>query len=405
MLETAGRATVPPPRVARFVAAGALFVLSCLTPPAPAQVWGGDVSWSAPVTRRSIDAYAVITGMDADQKATANALREGYRAAFKTLQTDSEKAWRTLELRAQEGDPERIYREEMPKLTRDFESRMRRLESEFFSDMKLILNDRQAAQWPRVERARRRELGMRWGWLSGQTVDVTSLLISIGISLEHSPALRDEINRYELDVDKVLLGIERLTREQQEARVSGAVTDEKAYAAMATRHNELARTLRDLNRASARAVTSLLPPEHAPKFEAEFRKRCFPRIYRPSYTTRVLAAAQALDDLGDDQRKGVAALRETYEREAEAANGRWAAAITTLEQEQGNQFWGWHGGDGDDPIGLARKARLELDGRIRERLMAILREDQRARMPEYVPEPENDQWTGGPDPDDEEPPR
>jgi hypothetical protein len=155
-----------------------------------------------------------------------------------------------------------------------------------------------------------------------------------------------------------------------------------------------ARQVRDINRQYERLIVPLLAPEVAGKFDAEFKLRSFPSVYRKTHATKALAAAEGFADLTDEQRQNLANIRQAYERDLTPANEKWASEVEAKENQSGGsimQTWmnGMGGDDAKDPLAQARKARHELDDQARDRILAVLTEDQRSRLPEKGPTADN----------------
>ena len=76
---------------------------------------------------------------------------------------------------------------------------------------------------------------------------------------------------------------------------------------------------------------------------------------------------------------------ESYTREVEAANGRWASEIEAKQAKLAKNIMGMMGGPGqeasDDPLKMARDARRSLDERTVGRLSQLLKPEQREKMP------------------------
>jgi hypothetical protein len=153
---------------------------------------------------------------------------------------------------------------------------------------------------------------------------------------------------------------------------------------------DLSKGMRDVNRQYARTIEPLLPEDQRPKFEAEISRRSFPRIYRETYTSKALSAAAGFSDLSADQKSQIAAMKSEYAHELEAANKKWASATADREDKTGGQLmemmdmWGGGGGNEDvkEAANKARDDRKDLDKRYKEKLLALLTEDQKGRLPE-----------------------
>ena len=156
----------------------------------------------------------------------------------------------------------------------------------------------------------------------------------------------------------------------------------------------MAKAIRDTNRQFARTVEPLLPADKQAKFDMEIKRRSFPKVYKEGYPAKAIAEAMKFNDLDASQKETIALLKEGYERDVETANKAWAAAIEEREEKNGGTMGAMMamytgGGDGKDAVGDARKARRELDGRVKDKLMTLLNEEQKKRLPEDKPDPKD----------------
>jgi hypothetical protein len=152
---------------------------------------------------------------------------------------------------------------------------------------------------------------------------------------------------------------------------------------------DMAKAVRDVNRKHARLMTALLSEDTVPKIEFEIRKRSYPRVYGKSYVLKVLTTALGFTDLDQSQKDQLAAIKSAYERDVAPLNDKWSAAIEEEESKNNDPFaamYGWMGRDNDSPVGKARKARRDLDTKTQERITALLKDDQKTRLPEKEPE-------------------
>jgi hypothetical protein len=166
--------------------------------------------------------------------------------------------------------------------------------------------------------------------------------------------------------------------------------DMEAIQETSARRAEASRKVQGVNQRYATRVESLLAEADRPAFAEEFRRRSFPRVYRESNVSRMVSAAIGFEDLSPEQKGELEAIKSQYDREVAAANAAWASAIEQDESGGGSQTMvGGAGGSmirlglGDEsgPVSDAAKARRQVDSKVRERLMAILSEDQRAMLP------------------------
>lgn len=380
-----------------------VFVFSlAVASPARAQFGAGGASLGGlagmgQVGRSELKRYGVLLKLDEAQAAAAEELRAGYVQASQDLSKDFQAKMEQAQERMQDGGDMRGMGKEMGAAGREFGQKTKALEKVFFDDLRALLTPDQDARWPRVERARRRSTGMRFSLIAGQSVDLLDVVSDIGAGDEPSPDLADALTRYELDIDKSILVMQKWQEDQekQQQEMEDAF-DPARWQEMMKKAQEvlkdmsqMARGMRDVNRQYARAIGPLLPANQQAKFEDEFKRRSFPRVYREPWIVKAIGTARKFDDLNADQRRTLTEIEESYVREAAGLNTRWATAIDERDEKTGGQFGammaGFSGGGDDGGVAQAvtdaRKARRDLDARYKEKLNMLLGEDQRTRLP------------------------
>lgn len=389
-------------RTSRLLVLAALLVVAS-PPRAHAQfmMGGADANMMGQfkLPRKSIEAYAKVLGLDADQREAALALHEGYVQQHEALSKGFQDDMRKIQEEFEDTQDFTIFQKKMPGLGMDFQQKMEALEKGFLGDLRALLTPEQDVKWPKVERARLRETALRFSMVSGQGVDLVDVIGDLKIDAGENPDLADQLDRYELEMDKALRAFEKWGKDQQKQFMD----DENAFdfskmnemmkkaEEMMKQMGELGRGIRDLNRQYARTILPTLPAAQQARFEHEVKRRSFPRVYKRSWVTEALLSARGLADLSADQRAQVAELESSYTRELAVANERWAAAITEREEKTGGsmvammQSMMGGGGGGNDPVSEARRARKELDERYKDKLSAVLTAEQRARLPVEKP--------------------
>jgi hypothetical protein len=387
--------------VRRFLHASLAAVLLCvLAPSAPAQFGMGmggmgSMAQQDTITRRGLDAYARLLGLDPDQKETALSLLEGNQSATRAAMKEYQAKMEALGEKARDSGDFSVYQKEMPTIAREMAEKFEGLEKGFFGDLKSILNEEQTARWPSVERYRLREQAMRFGFVSGSAVDLIAVVEKTKSAPAGNAEFTETLDQYELDVDRLLRNFEKAGKEAQKDALEGAqMFDMAKIEAMMKKLYDAAREVRDVNRAYARRLAPLMNDTERAAFEAEVQRRSFPRVYKPSHAAKSIDAALGFKDLSADQKESLQALRESYTRDLAAVNERWAKATEEKEEKAGGAvmvmmqgFMG--GGSPDDPVKQAKDARKELDEKTQDRLEAVLSPDQKARLPEKKIEPSN----------------
>lgn len=361
-------------------------------------------AFSVPLTRASFDRYAALLSLDEDQTELGKALLDGFVEGHRAAVNDIKKIMRDAQEKAREGDFSAYT--DMGSSMQGIQGRIETLEKSFFADLKALLTPEQQEKWPRVERMRLREQGLRFGFVSGAGVDVIRLVEGLKIDASSSE-LREALDRYELDVDRVLQDMKRLEREMQGDQAAGGMPDMEKIGQSMRRMMELGRDIRDVNRTAVRQIEPLLPEEKRAELTKEFQRRAYPRVYRESHADKCLKALAGFSDLTSEQKTRLDDVRAVHARDAAAANERWVTAIDERDNRQDGSFMeismeiaaemGQIPGDPDSPVGQARKSRRQVDDATLEKINGILTEDQKKRLPEKSPEPTGIEAMFGPD--------
>lgn len=342
----------------------------------------------APISTRSLDLYGRILSLDADQMSAARTLLQGYQAQHREAVAAFQKQMESLQKEMEETQDWMSYGRRMREIGVKVRDEVESAERNFMNDLKVLLNERQAGDFPRVERARRRENLLRFGFVAGQAVDLFTVAESAKVA--ERPAVQELLRAYEVEIDRRLEDFERWQRDQERAfeNMDPMNFDMERLSKTMGEMFDRSRQVRDINRRYARQIGTAVGEADGARFTDEFNRRAHPRVYRPAHAHQCLRAAEGFADLSAQQKEEVRLLRESYEREAAAANARWAAAVEAAEDKRGSNWMeemmqrAMGGGGRDDGVGDAKKARQDLDDRTLERLKAILTKEQAARLPE-----------------------
>lgn len=361
---------------------------------------GGPGGMSPEISTRSLDQYAKVLSLDEAQKEAATQLHAGYLESMKQASMEMEESMRSLGDDAEEGDASGML-EKLPEFLRKSGERRGAIQKAFLDDIRTLLTPQQEQAWPRLERLRRREAGMRFGMVSGAGVDMVGLVDSLKLPEDEARTLDETLAQYEADVDRLLVEHEKeMSGLGNDAKDGGVPVDFESIRARMDKSREAGVKVRDLNRQYERRLGALLSESQRPRLADEFKRRAFRQIYRESTPSRWLTAAEKFDDLAPDQREILQQVKEAYDREVTALNERWAAALEQAESEgKAGGFGFLSGGSGEsEELKAAKKARRDLDERMNDRIKTALNDKQRERLPKKRPaSPESGDFvTAGP---------
>lgn len=351
-----------------------------------------------PLTARAVDGYARLLTLDAEQRALARSLYQGYRAALKQADEDAfNKAEALTESSRRENEAVAIGPEESRRVRKsrmailyDLIDQAEALERGFFEDVGAVLTPTQAANLPAVLRARRRETGLRFSIVAGEGVDLVRILDEQRVERARGTELDEAVTQYETEADKLLDAkaamFKKIFRRVTDLEAAEEEQSPRIMEEVVTEVFEHGTRLRDVNRRSARRIAGAMPEANRPAFEREVQKRSFPKIYAPSATAKGIEAVERFDDLNPDQQAQLSDLRASYEREADQLNDGWASAYEAAQALVPGRFMQMMSGGpempGLEPLAQACKAREQLDERVAARLRALLDPAQRTRLDE-----------------------
>jgi hypothetical protein len=339
------------------------------------------------VSKRSVERYAEVLGLSAEQKESALAIHEGYAASYQEAQKTRRAAFEDMRRSSEDTGDNTIFMEKMPKIEKDFRDKTQKLEKGLFDDMKALLSGPQESKWVRVERARRREVNLRSGGVSGAAVDLMDVVDGLKLPPDAMTPVSPLLEEYEKELDTQLQAKAKAASDGPVFEPGKPIDADKMKKQMQDAR-EAGLKVKEVNERSARKIEPLLPDDKRAAFRDAVRERSFPQVYRPSRVSKGMDAALKLDDLTPAQRSSVQAFRAQYQRDVAALNDAWASAITASEGEgQTGVILGTDGGHvmlnmGDDPPALvdARKARRDLDDRMNEKLKGVLNESQQSKV-------------------------
>ncbi len=386
--------------IRRVLVAGLVGVVTlCVAAtPASAQMGrGGDMFNMPAVSGQQLEKYAGMLEMTPEQLEAAKMLHEAYQQQVR----EGQEAFRAkMEVVREEfrttRDPEvwNQLREAGEKVQAD----RKKADETFFADIQMVLTPEQMKSWPAVERASRRDMTLRRGFLAGERVDLIRMFERADLTETDQAKVDEVLARYDTDMDRELQrrnqAYEDGFRRMAEMRENG---DFASMQEIVEKGREAAARVRDLNRKYARELTSILSEDRKAWFEREFREASFPEVYRESYGGRVLTAAAGIDNLDASQRDGVAALIASYERDVSTVNDKLAATIEKQQMEFNIAQMMRGGRGGDNEMQTLRQQRRELDDKLVESLSKVLTPEQREKLPSREDEARERRGGGGDD--------
>ncbi len=343
------------------------------------------------IRRHQLELYAEVLELDGEQREALQILWQGYRLAIReetarmrSLRESLQKAYEENTDAIGNGDTSSIDALQAEVMLEQMKSprRFLSIEANFAADIRSILSEQQADLAPRYERARRRHMFLGQSEFPGWAgVDLIDAVYSLKLPDDERAELREELLDYEQRADRPLKEtFDFMTAIMERLAADEKIDEETAEATIMQKISLLV----EINKGALARAGALLSEDSARRLSDEANRRAFPFVYRVSPVARVIDAALKLEDLTDDQRAQIDALRPTYENQLRSANLAWANMLDQRLRDSIGPDRGQIYEDLDEwpaPV----QARAELDARFRQRLEAILTREQAEKL---APAPE-----------------
>jgi hypothetical protein len=267
----------------------------------------------------------------------------------------------------------------------------------FMADLKSQLGPQQLERWPSFERALRRERLLPDGDLSGESVDLFAVLTRMQLTPAEQDAVKQPLAAYELMLDEALVtrmtSIAVLDRELSDAMTSmnydrGADIQDKV---MVVRIG-----VRSANDAGIEALAAALG-DRSEEFRTRALEAGYPDVFRPHPVMILMQQAYALPSLSPEQTSQIDALMSEFGTACRDANmkiyeavrvdqpkaprKRVQAAADRKSGASGSAPNTPQGANSTDPVVKARIDREAMGAPFRDRLLAILSDEQKAELP------------------------
>lgn len=353
---------------------------------------GGGDALAPSFNSREFTRVSKVLKLDKDQEEAAKMLFDSFEEQLRTKAAPTRtKMERARDDFRENRDPSiwQDVRKDMDK----FRPQRDEMEKSFLSDLKGMLREDQAQAWPRFERSMRREQYINRGLMSGERVDLFKIVEKAELSEDAKTTIAPILDLYEQDLDRELVA--RAAFQKDNMSKFGDLFgsgDTKAMQDLFDKGKELSLHVRDVNRRYARQVQDLAPEDKKALIATEFKKQSYPRVFQQTRASRTLDAALAIKDLSEEQKTGLAALKESYTRDLDAVSTEMVAATdkmeTTITVESMMSMFR-NGGD-DGPMGDLNRKRAALNRKTEDAAKKVLTPEQIAKLPK-----EDDNGPGG----------
>jgi Spy/CpxP family protein refolding chaperone len=272
----------------------------------------------------------------------------------------------------------------------------KRLREDFLAGVRGTLGDTQVENWPRLERALRREKSLPLGELSGESIDLTIIVREVQPSPLALDEARNAIERYEVALDAAL-AVRDEALDSAIAPLLRAMSTSDANSGVAAQEAIMQKrvVVRGAQEAGIAAIRDALGGEYGPAFERRALEKSFPQVFRPDPITPLIEGAQALPDLTDDQKTQLSALSAQYGFDLNGVRSALVDAYKVAEPSEPRRRTELARQKAEDQtvrltdapqVEQAKKAREDLYEKYRNLLAGILSPEQRTAVPGFVKE-------------------
>jgi len=352
------------------------------------------------VNSRQLKRYSDVLGLTPAQKQAADDLLAAYQGDFRDLVSRLEEVYQAVQDETSETGEWEMYQTVIPDAMIKFMKKSEKLNKGVLEDIKAVLSEQQAARFVVFERAVRRSGSFNAMFDGMQKVNLTELIDGLRLDPGAGTAIGGTVEQYETELDPILVRLDKTIKDfmevmsQEMAAGRRPEEDGEKMAAFMKDVMESGKQVATVNEKYVRLITPQLPEDAQKELDLAVKTAKYPQVYKRSQAMRIISAAEALTDLEASQREGIKGIKETYERDAATANGRWTTAIDDVM-----------GSGGDDPNSMmmmkwqlkenekykeAAAARKALDEKTVDSVRALLSEDQKAKLPSATKRPEFD---------------
>ena len=187
---------------------------------------------------------------------------------------------------------------------------------DLMSSIKSQLGPNQQERWPQFERAVRRARSIDDSDLSGEGVDLISIIRQMQLQPSVLDAAQSAMDQYEIALDAALI-----TRDKQITALLPKFTD--AMDTMDTQRGSALQgqimvvrvAVRDIQDDSIEKITMTLPAPFAQDFRTRALSQGYREVFQPDPLSSFFAAVLNLNDLTSEQKTGIQALLKTWDEE------------------------------------------------------------------------------------------
>ncbi|MHC4990371.1 MAG: hypothetical protein ACYTGC_05265, partial [Planctomycetota bacterium] len=188
---------------------------------------------------------------------------------------------------------------------------------ELAAGLQAILSVEQLDRWPALERQLVRQKQLARGRLSGESVNLLSIVNELNVDREADTTLESLLLQYEIDLHSALIARDRVLQETSGDMLEAAHRGDRGAAEpVIDRRIAAHQRVLEVNDRHVEIIAAALAPRKAGRFVDTYHRRAFPRLFAPSLVERVLRdSEQRLPDLDEATRTLFSELRVQYRQD------------------------------------------------------------------------------------------
>jgi hypothetical protein len=279
----------------------------------------------------------------------------------------------------------------------------RQMRIEFESDLVAVLKEEQLLLWPPLQRMLIRDRLLPKGRLSGETLDVMSLVEQQQFDDVTLTELIPAINNWDISVTAALQTRDDHLVENQGSIMASFRSIDASGQTVMKEQARLAETVRQINDDAVEQIAMALPSEEGSAFAHLARQRSYPRIFRTTRVERSYLGAMELEDIEPEILISVVELYDALLTELEYANEQILSATKRWEAQEEldrmerfrSRMSGGQSDRAESPIRKAEENREKVEENYLEHLRLLLTEEQIEELGGLRKrEPRENRWRG-----------
>jgi hypothetical protein len=273
-----------------------------------------------------------------------------------------------------------------------WQTRKHGLRDDFLNNLKAQLSDPQLELWPRLERALRREKSLPAAEISGEAVNLFSVVRDLQLAPLQSDSIQQILDTYELTLDAALADRDRAIEEASKELMQAMSSNDPERGVAAQERIMIKRVaVRAVQENATTQIKDGLGGDLGTQFEMKVLERAFPQVFRPDPVTPLFESALAIENLDATKKASIDSLFLEFTPQNFGANVTLMQAMRLSEPQQPRRQTAAiqarkQGGavtrspEAEDVV-AARQAREAIWEKYRNLLYELLNDQERENLP------------------------